>query len=128
MLQPKLREKRPNKCAVGDVTKGGIWRRTAGDHLRTDQIRRAEKIVLDTTYLKNAMFVSQLATCKRTAQRLDKEIVESTHMLSLHLGVIRRKLFRIKVGLLRITVQHNIVRESTAEMAQTTIAVSIIQR
>ena len=84
--------------------------------------------MLDTTYLKSAMFVSQLDTCKLTAQRLGMVIVGIAHMLSQIQEEITRKAFQIKVGLLGIAVQHNSERESTAEMAQTTIVVSIIQR
>ena len=120
--------KRPNNCAVGDVTKGVIWRRTTGDHLRRDQIEMGERIVLDTMYLESAMCVSQQDTFKLTVQRLGMEIVRTIQMLSPHLGVIRRKPFQIKVGLLGIAVHHNSESESTAEMAQTKIVVSIIRQ
>jgi hypothetical protein len=55
-------------------------------------------------------------------------IVGRAHMLSQIQEEITRKAFQIKVGLLGIAVQHNSVRESTAEMAQTTIVALIIQR
>jgi hypothetical protein len=79
-------------------------------------------------YLKSATSASLLDTCKRTAQRLGIVIVGKAHMLSQIQEQITRKVFQIKVGLLGIAVHHNSGRESTAEMAQTTIVVSIIQR
>ena len=84
--------------------------------------------MLDMTYPKTAISANLLDICKRTVQRLGIVIVESTHMLSQIQEEITRKAFQIKVGLLGIAVQHNSESESTAEMAQTTIVVSIIQQ
>ena len=82
--------------------------------------------MLDMTYLKSAISVNLLDTCKLTAQRLGMVIVGKAHMLSRIQEEITRKAFQIKVGLLGIAVQHNSERESTAKMAQMTIVVSII--
>lgn len=77
-----MQEKRPNACAVGAVTKGNIWRRTARDDRRRDQIMRVEKAMLNMTYLKSAISTIPQDTCKLTAQKLGMEIIGSTHMLS----------------------------------------------
>ena len=87
-----------------------------------------EKVTLGITYLKSAISANLLDTCKRTAQRLGIVIVGIAHMLSQIQEQITRKVFQIKVGLLAIAVHHNSEREITAEMAQTTIVVSIIRQ
>jgi hypothetical protein len=125
----KFPENSPNKCVVGDVTNGDIWRRTAGDLALIKMVKERVKVNIIMTYSRNATFASLLDIYKRIALGGRRVQSQTQGLLSTRAMGIKRRLFQIKVGLhgIAVMLRRNRERENTTEMGQMIIVVLATQ-